>query len=88
MDNWLDMSNSSEQTLSTTKDYTEIGQVYATEMSSIEKHRSTSSSKTHNEKSSITYMSDDECMEIWNILKSWKLECVYQTCIGKNCRGR
>jgi len=59
MDNWLDMSNSSEQTLSTTKDYTEIGQVYAPEISSIEKHRSTSSSITHNEKSSITYMSDD-----------------------------
>lgn len=31
-----------------------------------------------------TYMSNDECMEIWNILKSWKLESVYQTCIGKN----
>ncbi|KAL5239943.1 hypothetical protein ACI65C_007353 [Semiaphis heraclei] len=26
---------------------------------------------------------NDESIEIWNILKSWKLECVYQTCIDQ-----
>lgn len=42
--------------------------------SSITNHENSS---THNDKS----------IEIWNILKSWKLECVYQTCIGKNLIG-
>jgi len=42
--------------------------------SSITNH---DNSSTHN----------DESTEIWNILKSWKLECVYQTCIGKNLIG-
>jgi len=45
------------------------------------------SSITYHDNSSTACMNNDECMEIWNILKSWKLECVYQTCIGKNWVG-
>lgn len=29
-------------------------------------------------------LSNDEILNMWNILKSWNLECVYQTCVGKN----
>lgn len=43
------------------------------------------STLTNHEKSSTH---NDESIEIWNILKSWKLECVYQTCIGKNWIGQ
>jgi len=33
---------------------------------------------------SFPIMSNDETLELWNILKSWNLGCVYQTCIGKS----
>jgi len=86
MDHWLEHSNNSEQTLSKPETYTEIDKVSAPEISN-EKQGPTSSSITSHEKFSTAYMNTDECMEIWNILKSWKLECVYQTCIGKNLIG-
>lgn len=31
----------------------------------------------------IPNMSNDECIQVWNILQSWNLECVFKTCIGK-----
>lgn len=33
---------------------------------------------------SLPIMSNDKTLELWNILKSWNLGCVYQTCIGKS----
>lgn len=32
----------------------------------------------------IPIVSNDECTKIWNILKSWNLECLYTVCLGKN----
>ncbi|CAI6373153.1 unnamed protein product [Macrosiphum euphorbiae] len=68
MDNWLERPNNYEP-----ETYTEIGGLTSSIRNSL----------TNHENSSTACMNNDECMEIWNILKSWKLECVYQTCIDK-----
>lgn len=69
--------------------YTEIGAegaigFYSENSDNLSQDQLKASKDETNMSLPLPTMSNDETLNLWNILKSWNLGCVYQTCIGKN----
>lgn len=69
--------------------YTEIGAedaigFYSENSDNLSQDQLQTSKDVTNMSLSLPIMSNEETLDLWNILKSWNLGCVYQTCIGKN----
>jgi len=92
MESWINLEdNMNESESQQPITYTEIGveSLFVSKSDNLSQNQLLNASKSSNDETnmnslSLPTMSNDEILNMWDILKSWNLECVYQTCIGKN----
>ncbi|XP_050066645.1 uncharacterized protein LOC126555811 [Aphis gossypii] len=91
MESWINLENNMNESESQQPNtYTEIGveSLFVSNSDNLSQDQLQHASKLSNNETNINSLSlptisNDEILNMWDILKSWNLECVYQTCIDQ-----